>query len=460
MKEDIHMKTDLRALGQSKTVCALVLAAGKGSRMSEETLKQLHPVAGLALLKRVLRSLRDAGVVEVHVVVGCEGDQVQQQIGTSYAGLNIQYIHAEHWSQGNLHSFVAARGFCDRDFILCMGDHIFDPEIVLKLQRVDLKGTLALAVDRVQHSPDDTLVLERDGQIVDAGKNLSTWTGVDTGLFKCSPEIFKYAMAAAEAGKTEFVECVRLAAEAEEAQVLDVSGHYWVDVDTEEDVKRAKRILAKHTEKGRGASDFIAHYLNRPLEISLTYHLSDTRVTPNMVTVASNVVAYLTAAFFLFGQLLPGALLTFVVGVIDGVDGKLARIRQQTTRLGKMEHTFDLLFEFTWLIALATYLSAFWGTLPLLLAAVSITLMAFYRMVYDLFSRTMGKSLDNYGRFERGFRRVAGRRNLYNLHILVFVILGVPLWSLFTIMLHAAVTAAVYAVRAGIHLHATDRQYQ
>ncbi len=458
MKEDIHMKTDSRALGQSKTVCALVLAAGKGSRMSEETLKQLHPLAGVALLERVLRSLRDAGVVEVHVVVGCEWDRIQQQIGTSYAGLNIQYIRAEHWSRGNLHSFVAARGFCDQDFILCMGDHIFDPEIVLKLQRVDLKGTLVLAVDRVQYSTDDTLVLERDGQIVDAGKNLSTWTGVDTGFFKCSPKIFKYAIAAAEAGKVEFVECVRLAAEAGEAQVVDVSGHYWVDVDTEEDAKRAKRILAKYTKKGRGASDFIAHYLNRPLEISLTYHLSDTRVTPNMVTVASNVVAYLTAAFFLFGQLLPGALLTFVVGVIDGVDGKLARIRHQTTRLGKLEHTFDLLFEFTWLIALATYLSAFWGTLPFLLAAVSITLMAFYRMVYDLFSRTMGESLDNYGRFERGFRRVAGRRNLYNLHILVFVILGVPLWSLFTIMLHAAVTAAVYVVRAGTHLHAADRQ--
>ena len=452
------MKTDSGVLGQRKTMCALVLAAGQGSRMSEETLKQLHPVAGLPLLERALCSLRDAGIVEVHVVVGCEGDRIQQQIGTDYAGLNMQYIRAEHWSQGNLQSFLAARGFCDQDFILCMGDHIFDPEIVRKLQRVDLTGALALAVDRVQYSPDDTLVLERDGKIVDTGKGLSVWNGVDTGFFKCSPKIFKYAMAAEEAGKAEFVECVRLAAEEGEAQTLDVSGYYWVDVDTEEDVKRARRILAKDTEKGRGASDFIAHYLNRPLEITLAYHLSDTRVTPNMVTLASNIVAYLAAAFFLFGQLLPAALLTFVVGIVDGVDGKLARIRRQTTRLGKLEHAFDLLFEFAWLIALATYLSAFWGTLPILLAAGSITLMAFYRMVYDLFSRTMGESLDNYGPFERRFRRVAGRRNLYNIHILVFVLLGIPLWALFTIMLHASVTAAVYVVRVGMHLHAADCQ--
>ncbi|MCK5302479.1 MAG: NTP transferase domain-containing protein, partial [Candidatus Thorarchaeota archaeon] len=84
------MKTDSGVLGQRKTMCALVLAAGQGSRMSEETLKQLHPVAGLPLLERALCSLRDAGIVEVHVVVGCEGDRIQQQIGTDYAGLNMQ----------------------------------------------------------------------------------------------------------------------------------------------------------------------------------------------------------------------------------------------------------------------------------------------------------------------------------------------------------------------------------
>ena len=201
----------------------------------------------------------------------------------------------------------------------------------------------------------------------------------------------------------------------------------------------------------------IAHYFNQPLEKWLTYHLSDTWVTPNMITVAVNILAYMVVALFFFGYLIEGALLTFVVGVMDGVDGKLARIQGRTTRLGKLEHSFDLLFEFTWLLALGAYHSAFLGVLPVLLAAFSIILIAFYRMVYDLFSRTMGESLDNCGRFERRFRRVAGRRNLYNLHILVCVLLSVPLWSLFTIMLHAAVTAIVYAVRAGMHLHAADK---
>ncbi|MFQ5834237.1 MAG: NTP transferase domain-containing protein [Candidatus Thorarchaeota archaeon] len=441
----------------NRVVRALVLAAGEGRRMDNQPPKQLCQVGGLSLLERVLSCLRDAGIEEVHMVLGYEAELIQEWIGKSYAGLSIQYIYAEQWPSGNLHSFLAAQDFSNQDFILCMSDHIFEPEIVRKLRIVNLKGTVSLAVDRVQQSPDDTLVLERNGEILDIGKRAVQWNCVDTGFFRCTSRIFEYAVAAAEAGGTELAECMKLAAAAGEAHILDVSGHYWVDVDVEEDVKRAKRILAHQTQKGRGASDLIAHYINRPIENALVYHLSDTRISPNMATLASNILAYLAAAAFLFGFLLWGSLLTFVVGVVDGIDGKLARMRRQTTRLGKLEHAFDLLFEFTWLLALAVYLSTFWGPLPILLTAVSITLMAFYRMVYDLFGRITGVSLDNYGSFEQRFRRVAGRRNLYNVHILVGVLLGIPLLSLFTITLHACVTAGVYVLRAGMHLHAADR---
>lgn len=443
-----------------KVYQAVVLAAGEGSRIGEETPKQLCRVAGLTLLERTLRSLQIAGIKEVYVVVGYQSDLVQKHLGAKYAGMRILYVYAEDWAKGNLYSFLAAQDFSHNDFILCMCDHVFDSQIVEKLMNVNLDGTLILAVDRVQQSSDDTLVWEQNGWIQEIKKGLPEWNSVDTGVFRCSPRIFQYAKTAAEKGGTELAECVEQVATAGEAQILDVSGFYWVDVDTPDDIKRAKQVLAQHTQKARGASDVVAHYLNRPIENWLVSHLSDSRVTPNMVTIVSNILAYLTAGLFLFGWLLPASLLTFVVGVVDGVDGKLARIRHQTTRLGKLEHAFDLLFEFTWLLALAIYLSLFWGFIPILLAAVSIILMAFYRMVYDLFSRTMKVSLDNYGSFERRFRRVAGRRNLYNIHILIAILLGVPLVSLFTIMVHAAFTAVVYVLRAGKHLRSADQQNQ
>ena len=72
----------------------------------------------------------------------------------------------------------------------------------------------------------------------------------------------------------------------------------------------------------------------------------------------------------------------------------------------------------------------------------------------------MGVSLDVYGRFERAFRRVAGRRNIYNVYILIGVLLGMPLYSLIAILFHSALTAVVYASRAAIHMHAIDKKEQ
>ncbi|MEM2150250.1 MAG: CDP-alcohol phosphatidyltransferase family protein [Candidatus Bathyarchaeia archaeon] len=210
-------------------------------------------------------------------------------------------------------------------------------------------------------------------------------------------------------------------------------------------------------EKEKGPSDFLAYYIHRPIENFIVQKLINTRMTPNQLTIATNILAYVVAILYFSGYLFPGSILSFVVGLMDGLDGKLARARKQTTRLGKMEHAFDLLFEFSWLIALALFLHRESGeSLPLLLCLFSILLISFYRYCYDIFGRTMGVSLDIYGDFEKVFRRIAGRRNLYNIHILLGVLFNMPLYALASIMIHAAITSIIYAWRAMKHLHKAD----
>jgi 1L-myo-inositol 1-phosphate cytidylyltransferase / CDP-L-myo-inositol myo-inositolphosphotransferase len=217
--------------------------------------------------------------------------------------------------------------------------------------------------------------------------------------------------------------------------------------------------LEERITKEKGASDFLAYYVHQPLENWIVARLMHTPVTPNQVTVATNIAAYAVAALFATGRLLEGSALSFVVGLMDGLDGKLARAKYMASNLGKLEHAFDLLYEFTWLLALAYYLAVSTGSwAPMLHGFASVVLISFYRMVYDTFGRAVGSSLDNYGPFERVFRRVAGRRNLYNIHILVGVLLGVPEAALVSIAVHATVTAVVYSVRAGLHLNRIDRQ--
>jgi bifunctional UDP-N-acetylglucosamine pyrophosphorylase/glucosamine-1-phosphate N-acetyltransferase len=57
---------------------AVVLAAGKGTRMKSDKAKVLHEVAGKPMLSRVLDSLSELGVDQTVVVVGHQADAVRE----------------------------------------------------------------------------------------------------------------------------------------------------------------------------------------------------------------------------------------------------------------------------------------------------------------------------------------------------------------------------------------------
>jgi len=170
---------------------ALVLAAGKGSRLREYgKQKVIQYIAGVPLLGRILQGLREAGIESVYIVIGFEGDNIRQLIGKNYLGLDVSYLMAQNWEKGNLYSFVTAKGFFKENFILCMGDHIFDSQIVRDLINVDHNSSLVLAIDRGGYAFDDTKVLEHEGVILDIGKDISPSNCVDAGIFLCAKKNF------------------------------------------------------------------------------------------------------------------------------------------------------------------------------------------------------------------------------------------------------------------------------
>jgi phosphatidylglycerophosphate synthase len=231
---------------------------------------------------------------------------------------------------------------------------------------------------------------------------------------------------------------------------------WWIDIDREEDLIRARKLIIESASKN--PSDLLAHYLHKPIENALVAVISNFSITPNQLTFLVNVLAYTATVLFFLGYLLPASVLTFIVGIVDGLDGKLARVKLLTSKLGSLEHSFDLLFEFSWFIALSYYLyNSLDSAVPLFLCIFIILFIAFYRHVYDQFRRAMGMSLDDAGEFERRFKRVAGRRNLYNIPILVGVLLAAPLYSLVFILIHSGITAIIYSARAVKHLRLLDR---
>ena len=61
-------------------IAAIVLAAGKGTRMKSSRPKVLHRVCGQSLLERTLRAITKAGITKVQLVVGFGKEQIEQEI--------------------------------------------------------------------------------------------------------------------------------------------------------------------------------------------------------------------------------------------------------------------------------------------------------------------------------------------------------------------------------------------
>lgn len=64
-----------------KNTIALILAAGKGTRMKSKFPKVLHKVGGIPMVEQVLRAVKKAGTQRQIVVVGFGGEQVQEYLG-------------------------------------------------------------------------------------------------------------------------------------------------------------------------------------------------------------------------------------------------------------------------------------------------------------------------------------------------------------------------------------------
>ncbi|MEZ0345783.1 MAG: CDP-alcohol phosphatidyltransferase family protein [Infirmifilum sp.] len=182
-------------------------------------------------------------------------------------------------------------------------------------------------------------------------------------------------------------------------------------------------------------------------------------VTPNRVTVLVSAVAAAAAALLLKGLFLQGALLAYFAGILDGVDGKLARTRGILTRVGHLEHSIDALFEQTIYAALALglFLGGY-GAQAVILGAALLVVDSFARHIYNNFSSIAGKPLKEYSRFDEKFAVLDGRRNFYLFYAIIFSLLGAPILALVASLTHASVTAGVYLIRSIQHLSRLDAE--
>ena len=69
---------------------AIVLAAGKATRMKSDLVKVLHPICGRPMLSYVLDACREAGVKRLYVVIGHDRERVKETYGGRGEGVGVR----------------------------------------------------------------------------------------------------------------------------------------------------------------------------------------------------------------------------------------------------------------------------------------------------------------------------------------------------------------------------------
>jgi phosphatidylglycerophosphate synthase len=221
---------------------------------------------------------------------------------------------------------------------------------------------------------------------------------------------------------------------------------YWFPSPARDQCRVAERVLVSAAQKG--VQDFPA-LVHAPIENFLVSHLCKTAITPNQLTVFSNIVAWGGTFLFATGHLAAGTVVALAVGILDGLDGKQARIKVETSKAGKLEHWLDALFEISWWIALAYFfqssgrLSTAFGYLALLLCAEAVAGLAKLSVI-----RRCGRLIDEIGDFDRIVRLFAGRRNIYVWLFALGVLLQSPVDAFKIMAWWAAATAVIQVPRA------------
>jgi phosphatidylglycerophosphate synthase len=208
----------------------------------------------------------------------------------------------------------------------------------------------------------------------------------------------------------------------------------------------AERLLRDATQSG--VLDFPA-LVHAPIEKWIVSHLCRTTITPNQITLGTGILGLSVTLLYSFGHLWVGALLALLVGILDGIDGKLARLKVQTTRIGRGEHLLDYFVEMSWWTALAYHFHATGQVrYAYVILLVFFAFNSLERVARAFVRRRVGRSLDDFSPFDRLVRYVAGRRNIYTWLFTFCLLIGAPATGFILLCLWGMASAVIHIFRA------------
>lgn len=248
----------------------IILAAGRGSRLNGtagEAPKCLVKAGGITLVERQIGVLRDAGINDITVVVGCQAERVRRACGHG-----VSYVENARYAQTNsLYSLWMARPLLYGGFVVLNCDVLFHPVLLDDLLSARHENALLLAYHDAGAPPygdEEMKVKVRRGRVVDMSKKMdpAEADGENLGIVKFGPDGAKVLVGImdkliAAGGLRDWApRAFAEFAKAHPLHAIGTRGLPWIEIDFPEDYQRAIReVLPAIENEDVRDSDSSAH---------------------------------------------------------------------------------------------------------------------------------------------------------------------------------------------------------
>lgn len=224
----------------AKVTKAVILAAGKGTRMKEltdEIPKPMLEVRGKPILLHIVEGLKAAGVTDFCIIVGYRAEVVRGFFGDgSKFGVRVSYA-TQVVQDGTGRVVELAKDFAGSDpFVLSYGDILINPANYARLTDIgDAEGIVTVKHNEGEMAKGGCVVVNERFELTDliekpAGPAPSPW--YNAGVYAFCPSIFDFTarLKLSPRGEYELTDAIRdLARSGKTVRVLELSGD-WADV--------------------------------------------------------------------------------------------------------------------------------------------------------------------------------------------------------------------------------------
>ena len=229
----------------------LIIATRDGTRLKLKKPKCLVRISKHKLIELILNTCKNAGLEDFLLVTGYKAEMVEKSVKNiaSKYKIRVKFIYNDEWEKENGISVYKAKEWINEKFLLLMSDHLFEPAMLNKLLTYSNTQECIIGVDKdltkLYDLEEATKVKLYEDKVIDIGKHLNNYNAVDTGLFLLNPLIFEVLEGLIAKKQYKLNDAFTLLARRDKLQAADLSGYFWIDIDTKQDLQFAREVARK-----------------------------------------------------------------------------------------------------------------------------------------------------------------------------------------------------------------------